>query len=85
MWLDRDHWFRKTDLYRLMPKVSHRTAVKYIQKAIDSGLLLEKQDPDDMRCKRIAMSEDLIRRIEQFMDHALTTFEQGPFRKGSQG
>ena len=85
MWLRRDHWFRKTDLYPLMPKVSHRTAVKYIQKAIDSGLLLEKQDPDDMRCKRIAMSEDLIRRIEQFMDHALSTFEQGPFGAHNQG
>jgi hypothetical protein len=81
MWLERDRWFRKTDLYELMPKVSHRTAVKYIQKAIDSSLLIEKQDPDDMRCKRIAMSVDLIQRIEQFMDYALSTFEKGPFSK----
>lgn len=83
MWLERDRWFRKTDLYHLMPKVSHRTAVKYIQKAIDSGLLLEKQDPDDMRCKRIGMSADLVQRIEQFMDYALTTFAKGPFRKNT--
>lgn len=81
MWLERDRWFRKTDLHGLMPKVSHRTAVKYIQKAIDSGLLLEKPDPDDLRCKRVAMSADLIRRIERFMDHALATFESGPFHR----
>lgn len=81
MWLERDRSFRKTDLYSLMPKVSRRTAVRYIQKAIDSGLLLETPDMEDMRCKRIAMSPELIRRIEQFIDHALSTFEGGPFRK----
>ncbi|TVP53377.1 MAG: MarR family transcriptional regulator [Halomonadaceae bacterium] len=85
MWMQQDRWFRKTELYELMPKVSPRTAVKYVQKAITSGVLLEKPDKDDMRCKRIAMSPELVTRIEDFIDHALATFEQGPFAKSGKG
>lgn len=85
MWMQQDRWFRKTELYELMPKVSHRTAVKYVQRAIASGVLLERPDKDDMRCKRIAMSPELLTRIEDFIDRALSTFEQGPFAKNCPG
>ena len=80
MWLARDRPFKKTELYAFMPKVSHRTAVKYVQMAIERGLLQEAADPQDGRLKRITMSADLRSKIEQFLDHSLNTFERGPFR-----
>jgi hypothetical protein len=62
MWLRLNsaphHAFRKSELYQLMPKVSQRTAVKYVQIAIDHGLLVEHVNPDDLRSRRITMSKD---------------------------
>lgn len=87
MWLAGDRPLKKTDLYVFMPRVSLRTAVKYVQRAIESGLLTETVDPADRRSKRVALSADLSRNIEGFIDHALTTFDSGPFgrdaKKGS--
>lgn len=77
MWLQSDQPFRKTELYQFMPKVSQRTAAKYIQTAIDRGLLLETPDLEDRRSKRVSMSEDLINRIEQFLDYSIAVFAQG--------
>ncbi|MCP1674991.1 hypothetical protein J2T57_002129 [Natronocella acetinitrilica] len=79
MWLEREREFRKTQLYDLMPKVSHRTAVKYVQRAIDEGLLVERVDPDDLRSKRVSMSAALVSRIEEFLDYSLEVFGTGPF------
>jgi len=42
MWLRRDSELRKTDLYPFMRNISARTAVKYVQQAIDSGQLIEQ-------------------------------------------
>lgn len=77
MWLHADQPLRKTDLYQFMPKVSHRTAAKYVQLAIDRGLLLEAADPGDRRSKRISMSPDLQQRIERFLDYSIAVFQQG--------
>ena len=86
MWLAGERPLKKTDLYPFMPRVSHRTAVKYVQRAIDAGLLTETVDPADRRARRLALSDALARDIERFIDHALTTFDSGPFgqkvRKG---
>ncbi len=79
MWLAGDKPLKKTDLYAFMPRVSLRTAVKYVQRAIESGLLTETVDPDDRRSKRVVLSPDLARNIESFIDHALVTFGSGPF------
>lgn len=81
MWLEGERRFKKTELYAFMPKVSHRTAVKYVQLAVERGLLREAADPRDRRLKRITMSADLRGRIEQFLDYSLHTFERGPFRR----
>ena len=67
--------FRKSELHRFMPHVSQRTAVKYVQTAIDRGLLVEETDSADLRSKRITMSPDLQRRIELFLDYAISIFE----------
>ena len=76
MWLARDRAFTKTELYRFMPKVSHRTAVKYVQTAIEKGLLDETVDDQDRRPRRITMSPQLLKVIEDFLDASLQTFEK---------
>jgi len=75
MWLRLDDTFHKSELYQLMPNVSQRTAVKYIQIAIDQGLLIEHIDPDDLRSKRITMSTGLKQKIEIFLDYSVSVFE----------
>ena len=79
MWLKfndaNDTRFHKSELYQLMPNISQRTAIKYIQIAIDHGLLIEHVDPDDLRSRRITMSSDLKRKIELFLDYSISVFE----------
>jgi hypothetical protein len=67
--------FRKSELYQLMPNISQRTAVKYIQMAIDQGLLIEQADPGDLRSRKITMSADLQRKIESFLDYSISVFD----------
>ncbi len=82
MWLrlneTRRDIFYKSDLYRLMPSISQRTAIKYIQIAIDHGLLIEHVDPEDLRSKRITMSVDLKHKVELFLDYSISVFEPLP-------
>ena len=86
MWLrfntDSGDTFRKSDLYSLMPNVSQRTAIKYVQIAIDHGLLIEHTDPEDLRSRRITMAPDLKRKIELFLDHSISVFDTLPHRAG---
>ena len=70
--------FRKSELYQFMPNISQRTAIKYIQIAIDHGLLIERMDPGDLRSRRVSMSADLRRRIELFLDYSISVFETFP-------
>ena len=76
MWLARDRAFTKTELYRFMPKVSHRTAVKYVQTAIEKGLLDGGLHIQMRRRRRITMSPQLLKVIEDFLDASLQTFEK---------
>ena len=88
MWLRsdeaHDNTFQKSELYQLMPNVSQRTAIKYIQIAIDRGLLIEHVDPDDLRSRRIIMSSDLKRKIELFLDYSISVFEALPLQPARQ-
>lgn len=83
MWLKlntgSDNRFRKSDLYMFMPNISQRTAIKYIQIAIDHGLLIEHTDPEDMRSRWITMSHVLKQKIEQFLDHSISVFDNLSF------
>ena len=78
MWLKLDDAHCKSELYQLMPNVSQRTAIKYIQIAIDHGLLVEHIDSRDLRSKRIRMSDDLRQKIELFLDYSVSLFEEFP-------
>lgn len=84
MWLNHNHTFHKSELHQLMPNVSQRTAVKYVQIAIDHGLLIEHTDPEDLRSKRITMSAGLKRKIELFLDYSISVFETYPSRDPDQ-
>lgn len=74
MWLKRDEPLRKTDLYSFMPNISPRTAVKYVQQAIDSGHLREAIAPDDRRVHHVTLAPALMRRIESFLDYTFDHF-----------
>jgi hypothetical protein len=82
MWLLLDgttrDTFHKSELHQLMPNISQRTAVKYIQIAIDHGLLIEHMDPEDLRSRQITMSAGLKRKIELFLDYSISVFEVFP-------
>ena len=82
MWLQLDgttrDTFPKSELHQLMPNISQRTAIKYIQIAIDHGLLIEHTDPEDLRSKQITMSAGLKRKIELFLDYSISVFEVFP-------
>lgn len=71
LWLSRDRSPRKTELYDFMPRVSRRTAVKYVDRAIREGLLVQETDPVDRRSKRVSLSPELLKRIESFLDRSL--------------
>lgn len=85
MWLRLDDTFHKSELYQLMPNVSQRTAIKYVQIAIDHGLLVEHINPDDLRSRRITMSVDLVQKIELFLDYSISVFETFPAPTSQQG
>lgn len=75
MWLMRDKGpLAKTDLYELMPNISRRTAVKYIQKALDEGLLVEEECQTDRRVRLMTMSSQCIGRVESFLDYTCRRF-----------
>ena len=86
MWLKIDSsegdTFRKSELYKLMPHISQRTAIKYIQTAIDEGLLIERMDPRDQRSRQITMSTDLRRKIELFLDYSILMLQEAPWQAG---
>ncbi|WP_051231433.1 hypothetical protein [Stutzerimonas azotifigens] len=68
MWLRRDRILHKTDLYAFMPSVSRRTAVKYVQRVIEGGLLEERAMEDDKRVRQVALTATLVERLERFYD-----------------
>ncbi|WP_229147775.1 MarR family transcriptional regulator [Alcanivorax sp. 1008] len=74
MWLKRDRPLAKTELYELMPNISRRTAVKYVQKAIDQGLLDECESEQDRRVRLVSMSADCLRRVDRFLDFTCQRF-----------
>lgn len=74
MWLHRDQTLHKTDLYKFMPCISRRTAVKYVQQLIDKELLQESESPQDKRVREVTLSDILIDRLERFFDASALHF-----------
>lgn len=77
MWLTRNAPAKaKTDLYNLMPNISRRTAVKYVQKAIDQGMLAEHECETDKRIRLVTLTEHAIEKVERFLDHTCASFRE---------
>jgi hypothetical protein len=74
VWMRRDTPFNKTDLYAFMPNVSPRTAAKYVQVAIDLGMLQETVAPHDRRVRLVTVSATCSRRVEKFLDFTCRRF-----------
>lgn len=74
MWLRGTEPLRKTDLYQFMPNISQRTAVKYVQYAIDSGLLVEQPSAEDKRVRHIGLAPAMSTRMERFLDYTFERF-----------
>jgi len=74
MWLKRDRALAKTELYELMPNISRRTAVKYVQEAIELGLLSERECEHDRRMRLVSLTEDCVARVERFLDFTCQRF-----------
>ncbi|MGE4499424.1 MAG: hypothetical protein AB7C96_03670 [Hydrogenovibrio sp.] len=64
----------KTELYELMPNISRRTAVKYVQKAIEQGFLAETPCETDRRIRLITLTPMALEKIEVFLDYSSRCF-----------
>ncbi|MEH6499658.1 MAG: hypothetical protein V7751_09760 [Pseudoalteromonas distincta] len=77
MWLTRNEPARaKTDLYDLMPNISRRTAVKYVQNAIDRGMLAEQECETDKRIRLVTLTAPALEKVERFLDHTCVSFSK---------
>ena len=77
MWLKRDVQLPKTELYSFMPNISQRTAVKYVQHAIDEGMLDECDCEHDRRVRLVSLSKECEAKVKRFLDFTCTRFRQG--------
>lgn len=74
MWLKRGQRLPKTELYGFMPNISQRTAVKYVQRAIEAGMLEECDCEQDRRVKLVSLSKDCEKRLKRFLDFTCMRF-----------
>jgi hypothetical protein len=74
LWLIRDAAVPKSEVYAFMPNISRRTAVKYVQLAIDQGMLLENVHESDRRVRLISLSRECAARVETFLDFTCERF-----------
>lgn len=74
MWLKREAPLPKTELYDMMPNISRRTAVKYVQRAFEWGMLEEHECEEDRRVRLVTMSDDCVARVERWLDFTCQRF-----------
>ncbi|MDF1762371.1 MAG: MarR family transcriptional regulator [Oleibacter sp.] len=75
MWLKREQVIAKTELYNFMPNISPRTAVKYVQNAIDEGMLVEVINEQDRRVRFVSLSNICNNKVESFLDFTCQRFK----------
>ena len=63
---------RKTDAGRAITGVkSPLTAAKFIDTALERGIIVEKENPDDARSKLLALSPPMRAQLDSFFDDAV--------------
>ena len=61
---------RKTDALKFMTSIkSAHTAGKYLDVALEKGLIIEQDNPKDARSKLLNLSSDLRNRMDRFFDY----------------
>lgn len=76
LWLSENP-VRKQEAVMFMRHLGVQTAKKYLDHAIEKGLIVEIADPQDGRAKRIQLSNSLKSGLEHFFDQAILLFEKG--------
>lgn len=76
MWLRDGRPVPRTEAYAFMQSLSPQTAMKYLNRALAEGYLLEVENPDDRRSRLIAMSPKLKARLDDLIDYALAEFRK---------
>lgn len=77
---------RRTDALRFMTSIkSAATAGKYIDEAIQQGLLCESTNPQDARSKLLTLSPDMRDRLDAFFDEAIDEVRQANLMISQQG
>ncbi len=72
---------RKTDAAKLMVGVkSTQTASKYVDQAIERGILLERENPKDARSRLVYLTPDMRERLDAFFDQAVDELRQAAAR-----
>jgi hypothetical protein len=75
LWLSREAPpMPKTALYPLMPNISRRTAVKYVQRAVEAGMLAEHDCPTDGRIRLVHLTPRAMNLMQAFLDHTCNSF-----------
>ncbi len=77
---------RKTDALGFMTAVkSAQTAGKYIETAIDRGLLIEADNPEDGRSRLITLSPDMQDKLDGFFDRCVAELRRANKRVDTLG
>ncbi len=72
---------RKTDALRFMTAVkSAHTAGKYLETAIQRGLVEERDNPEDARSKLVRLAPSLRERLDNFLDSAVSEMSRASDR-----
>lgn len=76
IWLRDGRPVPRTEAYGYMQSLSPQTAMKYLNRALAEGYLVEVENPDDRRSRLIAMSPKLKARLDALIDYALAEFRK---------
>lgn len=76
MWLREGRAVPRTEAYGYMASLSPQTAMKYLNRALQEGYLVEVDNPDDRRSRLVAMSPKLKARLDALIDYALAEFRR---------
>ncbi len=75
LWLMREQPPQpKTELYPMMPNISRRTAVKYVQHGIEHGMLQEQPCESDRRIRLVSLTPEAVALMERFLDYTCLSF-----------
>lgn len=74
IWLRDGRPVTRTEAYGYMTYLSPQTAMKYLNRALEKGYLVEVENPEDRRSRLVAMSPKLESRMDALVDYAMAAF-----------